>query len=100
MQYNIIRNEDKKIRFDFLNRVVSVKYAVEVVLKIEFEGKNMEFVINDMFENRYSLEDSDVNLEQELQKTEKSVNENINRKVDSIVKKLQTLEKFGYHLQD
>jgi len=95
-----MRNEDKKIRFDFLNRVVSVKYAVEVVLKIEFEGKNMEFVINDMFENRYSLEDSDVNLEQELQKAEKSVNENINRKVDSIVKKLQTLEKFGYHLQD
>jgi hypothetical protein len=100
MKYETKNNEDREVRFDYINRVVFIKYEVEVILIVEFENKHFEFAINGKFENRYSLEDSDTNLENELQKMEKSVNENINRRVDSIIKKLQTLEKFGYRLQD
>jgi len=90
--------ENRKFTVDNINKQIHVRYEIYAVVKINFLDKQLEFKVSEDIQIPFDLEDYDVDIEKKIQNLEKIANENVNKKVQSIINKFQTLEKFGYLL--
>jgi len=100
MKVETEKKENRNFTIDKANKQIHVKYEIETIVKINFLDKHLEFTVSEDIQIPFDLEDYDVDIEKKIENLEKKANEEVNKKVQSLINKLQTLEKFGYLLEE
>ena len=100
MKVETKKSENRNFTVDNVNKQIHVRYKIEVIVKINFLDTHLEFTVSEDIQIPFDLEDYDVDIEKKMQNLEKIANEEVNKKVQSIINKFQTLEKFGYLLEE
>ena len=100
MKVETTKSENRNFTIDKVNKQIHVRYEIDVIVRINFLDKYLEFTVSEDMQIPFDLEDYDVDIEKKMQNLEKIANEEVNKKVQSIINKFQTLEKFGYLLEE
>jgi len=98
MKVETEKKENRKFTIDKVNKQIHVRYKLDVIVKINFLDKHLEFTVSEDVQIPFDLEDYDADIEKKIENLEKIANDEVNKKVQSIINKFQTLEKFGYLL--